>query len=394
MLERWRKILSFSLWPAAVLAAVSLHFWFPEMPSGAGHDTYSPTAEGHKAFYRLVGEQPENIVVSRNVRPLTAVLNSLPIDQVLCILGPARAPSETEWSQINDWIRGGGTLLYAFRGDEPQDIPWLKVKYLPDPGGQGPSPPQTSPGGAETLLWWSDGHLEASSGKKLVELHDTLQAARFQYGNGAAVVVASANPFSNQALTYGDNSVLALRLLEAAGTPEFVLFDESLNVSGTPKTVGILFDPILRPVTIQILILTMLFGWWRSRRFGPLAPASVSARQNIVEHTDMVGNWYWKSHDGRPALKAYLRQLSSSLKLKTFRGKEDRVLEPIARRGGRTTADVRQDLQQAFQAVRKKRLDRREAARLIRRLALVRRDAQVKRNGQKDRDANDTPFGR
>ncbi len=377
MLRQWFSFLAPYAWPAAALAVISLHFWFPVSTSGLAHDTYSPSAEGHKAFYRLVAQQPESLAVSRNHKPLAAVLSSLPIGQTLCILSPERVPNAEEWSELAEWIRHGGVLLYSFRGDQPQDIPWLNVKYVPDASTHDSSKPQTALVKSEVLLWWSDGRLETSLGTPLVKHHDTLQAAKVPYGNGVAVFLAGSQPFSNQALTYGDNSVLALRLLDAGGMPEFVVFDESLNDSGTPKTVGILFDPILRPVTIQILILTVLFGWWRSRRFGPLTPSAVSARQNIVEHTDMVGNWYWKSQDGAAALKAYLRELSSRLRLKTFRGTEDRVLEPIARRGGRETADVRHDLQQAFQAVRKQRLDRRQAARLIRRLSLIRRDSQV-----------------
>lgn len=370
------------LWPLATLAVVSLHFWFPETSTGTAHDSYSATALGQKAFYRLVAEHPMNLAISRNRRPLTALLDVLPTEVTVCLIGPERQPTTDEWLAIMDWVRQGGTILYTFQGDKEQEISWLKVKYVPYRANEDLLVPKTTLVTSAKLAWWTDGKLEAPRHSPLVELDSTVQAVQIHYGLGRAVVVASPLPFSNQLLTYGDNSVLALRLLETAGAPEFVTFDESLNSSGKAKTVGILFDPLLRPVTIQILILTVLFGWWHYRRFGPLTPSAVSPRQNIVEHTDMVGNWHWKSQNGRAVLKAYLRQLTLLLKLKTFRGNEDRVLEPIARRSRRKVEDIRADLRHAFQAAKTPRVDRRLAARLIRQLALIRQAAQVfGRNG-------------
>ncbi len=319
-------------WPVAVLAAVSLHFWFPEWSTGAGHDSYSATAEGQKVFYRLVARHPGNLFVARNRRPLTIAMPNTAVDELVCLLGPERPPTTEEWSAISDWVRSGGRLLYAFQGDDPQEIPWLRVKYTPGRPERDDLEPVTDLVSSQETAWWTDGRLEAPAAITLVRYDDTIQAASIPFGNGNVVVVATPLPFSNQALTYGENSVLAIRLLETAGLPEFVMFDESLNNSGTAKIVGILFDPLLRPLTIQILIVTLLFGWWHSRRFGSLTQSAVSPRQNIVEHTDMVGNLYWKSRDGHAVLKSYLRQLASQLKLKAFKGKEDRVLEPIARR--------------------------------------------------------------
>jgi hypothetical protein len=366
-------------WPLLALAAVSLHFWFPETPTGVAHDTYSVTAEGQKAFYRLVARQPQNGGVMRNRAPLAKFVGELSPGELLCLLGPKRPPTQDEWTTMVDWVRRGGALVYAFRGDEELEIPWLNVTYVPGPPERDDLPPESELLPSSKLAWWTDGRLKAPNGIPLVTYNGTLQAARVHYGFGRAVVVATSLPFSNQLLTYGDNSVLAVRLLEAAGPIDFVAFDESLNSSGTPKVVGILFDPLLRPITIQIVIVTVLFAWWRSWRFGPLAPSAVSPRQNIVEHTDMVGNWYWKSRDGHAVLRAYVRQLTSQLKLQAFAGKEDRVLEPIARRSGRDVSEIRRDLRQAFQALRAKKVERRTAARLIRRLAVIRRDAVAPR---------------
>lgn len=365
-------------WSLATLATGSLHFWFPETATQTGHDSYSVTADGTKAFYRLIADHPFNVAISRNRRALTGLLENLPTDVTLCVLGPERPPTTDESLSLMEWVRQGGALVYAFRGRKEQELSWLRVKYHPHPPNDESLTPST-PLASGKLAWWTDGRLESPQGRKLVENDGTLQAVQIPYGIGQVVVVASALPFSNQLLTYGDNGVLAVRLLEAAGSPEFVTFDESLNSSGKAQVVGILFDPLIRPITIQILLLMMLFGWMGMRRFGPRLPSAASPRQNIVEHTDMVGNLHWKSQNGRAVLKAYLRQLALLLNLKAFRGNEERVLEPIARRSHRTVAELRKELKEAFQTSRSAQVERRHAARLIRRLALIRRAAKANR---------------
>lgn len=366
-------------WSLATLAAVSLHFWFPEQATQTGHDSYSVTADGTKAFYRLIAGHPLNIAISRNRRPLTAFLDALPPEITLCVLGPERSPTADESLALMEWVQQGGALVYAFRGDKPQELSWLKVKYTPFQPLEESLTPQTLLTPSDKLAWWTDGKLEVASGQTLVENDGTLQAVRIPYRSGQVVVVASVLPFSNQLLTYGDNGVLAMRLLESAGSPEFVTFDESLNSSGKAQVVGILFDPLIRPITIQILLLMLLFGWRGMRRFGPLEANAVSPRQNIVEHTDMVGSLHWKSQNGRSVLRAYLRQLSFLLNLKAFRGNEERVLEPIARRSHRPVDELRKELKAAYHATRSAHVDRRDAARLIRRLALIRRAAKANR---------------
>src|SRR5262249_38277943 len=132
------------LWPVATLAVVALHFWFPETSTGILHDSYSASAQGQKAFYRLIAQHPVNVDLQRNRRPLTALLGSLPTDEVLCILGPERPPTTEEWIAIVDWVRSGGRLLYAFQGEKAVDASWFKVKYEPSAPASDDLEPTTS----------------------------------------------------------------------------------------------------------------------------------------------------------------------------------------------------------------------------------------------------------
>jgi hypothetical protein len=187
------------------------------------------------------------------------------------------------------------------------------------------------------------------------------------------VIVATPLVFSNQLMTYGDNPALAFRLLEAAGPVDFVTFDESLNESGTAKALGVLLDPALRPLTLQLVLILALYGWWNCLRYGPLERSSVVARHNLVDHTDTLGVGYWRTKDGAAVLRSYLRALRSELRPRAATDAMTAFVATVARRLNRTVASVQNDIQTARRAASSKKLDRRVAARMICRLAEIRR---------------------
>jgi len=384
------------IWPAALVLLVSLHFWFPDVGPELPDDTFSTTVTGKKAFYLLLRERAEQTVF-RNTDRLSEALASLDTDDVLCLLGPARYPTDREWTQLLDWVADGGRLVVAARRDKPDfSIKRLDIKVhshskqanRSQSHGMKPAGVKrtnTSAGtkegvatrlvGADDFTWRSAADVIApNADRTLVRSDGRSQAVLQDYGNGTVVVVSSDFIFSNESIAFGDqaNAELAFRLIESTGPVWRVCIDESLNRSGTPKVVGLLLDPYLRPVTVQLMIVLLMFTWWRSRRFGPVLPVAVTARHNIVDHTDAAGLLNYRSRNAARALRGYLRQLFGELHLKSFRGHEDRVLEPIAVRIGIPLQSLRNELQRAVKASRTETLDRKEAAALIRRLARIR----------------------
>ena len=195
-----------------------------------------------------------------------------------------------------------------------------------------------------------------------------------RYGRGSIVLAASDYIFSNTALFAEDerNGELAARLFDAAGNQKAILFDESLNETGTPRVVGLLIDPVLRPATVQLAVLIILFGWCGNRRFGAVLPPSTTARHDVSEHTNSLGNLYYKAHHGSGLLREYLDQLKTDLRLR-FTGKNDsRTLQPIAARVGLSVEEIQSRLKAAETAARAPKLSRRDAAMHIRRLAQLR----------------------
>lgn len=395
-------------WSGAVVLLIVAHFWFPKFGTGRGHDTYSTDAEGKKAFYTLMKSDPDgrDRTVRRNTDPFSKFLDERSVyasgwtqgERTLCLLGPARYPNAAEWDRLLDWVSRGGRLIIAARDEKPEfRIEKLKIEVRRVRGGIHAEAEQIQTDLIDRgqILWRSNAHIiapQAERMSKYLSARGTPQVVRQRHYKGLVVVVAGDFIFSNQAMTYADhsNAVLAMNILDAAEAREYV-FDESLNISGTPKVVGLLFNPLFKPMALQMLIGLVLFAWWGSRRFGPRLPEDVIARRNIVDHTDSVGVLLFRSGDGAAALRAYLRQLFGELKLKSYRGREERVIEPLAHRLGKSPEAVKRVLQRAVKASKSPHVDRRDAAYMLRQLAVIRRAGQMERMPKKRKQVEREP---
>lgn len=389
------------IWLLFLCALLSLHIWFPEFGTGALNDTYSPSADGKKAFYLLLEYESQN--AERNRVPLSMVRQSLDFNDSLCILGPARYPSPLEWTSLLAWVEEGGRLIISANDEHPEfEIKPLgiKVSNLDEterekiPRAESKKKKEsrisfsfedehsliagkaiTTFPDAKSIIWETNAQVDSKSGQTLISLGKTKQAILLRHGHGDIIVSASSQIFSNQSMVDG-GSVPAFRLIESAGALNHVVIDESLNASGTSKVVSLLIDPTFRPLTIQLLIVLLLFGWWHSSRFGPLLSSHVLARHNIVAHTDNVGNLHYKSGNGHALLQAYVKQLFVELRLSHYRGEEHRIIDPIARRLKQDPQEVKTVLMQAAKLSKSQNITRHQMSNLIYKLAMIRQAAQ------------------
>jgi hypothetical protein len=425
----WRW--SSAVWLAVLGAVLALHVWFPHVDAGPLNDTYNVDVGGRNAFYQYAKRLQSRgalVAADRNHESLASLLDGYGPDTTLCLLGPARYPTPREWKSLLEWVRSGGKLLVAARWEEAElTVPEVNVHVKStkpkvevdlfgsgrlrkgkheksaddsaekvekteknaeqDRGGE--SKPDSSkpvrPGGPlwtslladANFTWKTDGVIEAPGTEVLVKTGESPQAVRLYHGRGTIVLLATDYIFSNAALYERErhNGLLAVKLLQAAGTSDKILFDESLNATGTPRVVGVLFDPALRPATVQLLVILVVFGWQGSRRFGSLLPVAAPARHDVADHTNSLGNLYYKAHHSKGVLREYLEQLRTELRLRFSRGHAERALRPIADRARMSVEEVQRLLAAAEASAGRPRLTRREAAFFIRRLAQLRQAA-------------------
>lgn len=375
------------LWLAGLIAVLSLHFWFPRYSQQPLNDTYSTERAGKKAFFLLA--QRRFAEASRNDRSPVGAVENLYEDDVFCLLGPSRQPDKREWNVLLDWVEQGGSLIIAPpHGDPSLNIEELGLQVEPlvdfsldidklmeqaQKIKEEPQQVQTTLFGGGELRWRSLGKVTGDGGEVIVEFDDEPQAVLKPYGAGRVLVIASDDIFSNGSLAYKDNGVLAQRLVESVATPgSHVVFDEYFNSIGAPKVVGLLFDPLLRPLTVQMIAVLLLFVWCGSRRFGRQLPALYKPRHNIVDHTDALGNMYYRTGDGRAALRDYYVQLRKELQFRHLSLTDNQALETLARRADQDPQQVRELLARADSAINGPKLKRRAAAEIIRDLSALR----------------------
>ena len=305
-------------------------------------------------------------------------------DRIL-ILGPARYPTTEEWNQLHAEVHAGGTLVFAGRLSDPQvDLgPFgAKIKPLrespPEPAPESPDIPLVDEAGrqagkqpaesdgestgedrketerlshwflketiAETdlvesrVVWRTQGSLELNSSEwqVLVNSSSKVQVARRGLGKGTIVLLASDDIFSNGVLTDPERALLAVRIIESAPNGSRTWFDETLNSSGVPKVLGILFDPFIRPLTLQFMLITALFGWAGSSRFGPVRQTICRQRRSIVEHARAVGILYSHAGAGAHAVRALHEFLKLELRRlygTTFRVESAEAISRLAQTG-------------------------------------------------------------
>lgn len=157
------------------------------------------------------------------------------------------------------------------------------------------------------VTWYTTAQLNLDSAagwEVLLSANGAPQVARRNVGNGTMVFVASDEVFSNESMIDPQQALLAYRIIESCPASGVTWIDETLNSSGVPKMLGLLFDPLFRPLTLQGALLLALFGWWGSRRFGPPQPLRRFRRRSIVEHAEALGSLYYRAGAGGWAVQS------------------------------------------------------------------------------------------
>lgn len=395
-MRRWRVEWTYAALTALLVTAL---WWFPARGQ-LETDSYSVSTGGRKALFQVLRKLEED--VSRSTERLIPRPGEM--DRLL-ILGPARYPNASEWDELQSEVMEGGTIFLAASAEDPKfktDEFGVSVERLIDgrqkspvapPEGDSPkenSPEKQEPATDEAkkadgdeksvgdafidllsrlqmstlpatttlnlpspVQWTSNARLQftnESEWEVLLKTEQGPQVARRQWGTGTVVFCATDAVFSNESLLDAQQALLAYRLLEACPVVEKTWVDETLNGSGVPKILGMLLDPLFRPLTLQCALLAVLFGWLGARRFGPAVEIDRGRRRSIVEHAEALGILYYRAHAGSRAvqsLREYFRLEVRRLCGSTFKQND---INGLARQTRTEEAAVRDTLDRATAA--------------------------------------------
>lgn len=125
MKKKRRRLQSDALWAAGAALLILLQFWWLPGSPGSTVDSWSSGSDGKLGLYRALSR----------LFPRVEREKALPIPDANCtllIIGPDRLPTAAEQKQLEAFVNGGGTLLFAPSFAEPEvQLPQLSIKLEP-----------------------------------------------------------------------------------------------------------------------------------------------------------------------------------------------------------------------------------------------------------------------
>jgi hypothetical protein len=358
----------------------------PRFPS-----SLAPEPEGLLAFRRLL----EQLEVPTEVlsRPWDAFASTEPRGVLLLATPLQRAPDREEREALRSWIERGGALIVIDDATELERSPALDrllnqfglPARLPvsdlDPGTMGLTRP-TATEASGTPARPSDAALKrvllSERGIPLaVGDNGGVVAAAIRHGRGRVVRVVGAL-VSNDRISRGENLTFALRLTDDLRGEGTVWFDEYHHGFGGLLAVRRLDRSALAWSALQALLVTVLFGFARGVRFGPMRVEPAPERRSSLEFVHSMASLYQRAgaraHVVQGALDRFVREARACLSLG-----EDLDTEGLARtvagRRGLPTSRVTQTLRAAEQAILQTRISERTMIDCVRELARLEQEA-------------------
>lgn len=297
------------------------------------HSSRSEAGDGTSALYRVAAQVGEARRLDSG-RPGSGGL--------LFVFSPNKPYSTGEAGAIYDFVRAGGTLVYASEAPDPElesrfgilrDATTVRdlVAYAPGPLLQGV---HEVSGGSPAIPFVADTDQVPILRGPLGEVLAFEQTV----GKGRLVAIADPLPLCNGYILRSDNSAFAADVLGTAPATGPITFDESHHVAAVaPAPVAPPRQAGVSP-WIWALIWAVMAGYvglaLRGRAFGPPIPLDPPRPRSTAEYVDAVGTLLRRSGGRRQAaeilLNATRRAVGRRLGGRTLPA--DRLEEVLAQR--------------------------------------------------------------
>lgn len=268
-------------------------------------------------------------------RRLTPYVEADPLSGPLALLSPSEAPTPAELHALAEWVRAGGTLLYAARPEDPTlDTLGLRLKEIaPDSlsalqrqrwaGASAHPVPHllTQEMRATHGFRFALEHPESTTVEPLLKTDDgEIVAMQVRIGSGRVVVLGDAATLTNRAVEGSGVAPIFARAAAAGGGR--VVFDEyhhgfRSGGSATRATLRFLRDTrpghMLAQLAVTALGLLLLAG----ARFGSPLPPPTARRRDPLEHVGALAEAYRRAGARRTGRRLLLRGLQRRLGRRT-----------------------------------------------------------------------------
>lgn len=243
----------------------------------------SPSPTGTKAFYEFTSHE-------HNVGRWSAPPTRLPDRSekvALFMVGPYYTLSTEEQRHYQQWMEQGNTVVLLKQN--PTGLFDIKTEPLPSANESA----KTLVDGYEAVVEQSFRLMPDTDDDVLLEDSQGALVLERTYGEGRLIVSMNPNWVQNGTILEEDHALLMNELLMAAGA-EQVLWDEYIHGQENIPTAFTIYPKWILVVTLQLLLLTILWLWYKGKRFGPI----YTPREHTVrlgdERLQALSAWYMR----------------------------------------------------------------------------------------------------
>ncbi|MCP4136812.1 MAG: hypothetical protein GY754_37930 [bacterium] len=130
---------------------------------------------------------------------------------------------------------------------------------------------------------------------KLLSTSNGTLLYRKPYGSGSIFILSDSALFANEHMKNEQAAVLVNNLLKPYFENTIYIVQRNLFSYSVSSPLVILFKSKMLYITLQIMLLCVLFVWWKGTRFGTPVHYRPNARRSLTEHITAVGLLYRKS---------------------------------------------------------------------------------------------------
>lgn len=268
--------------------------------------TYSAASGGAKAGFLLLRELGYH--VERWEKPHSALQGDS--HTVLILADPRMIPDAKEKAAVAKFLAGGGRVI-ATGLTGGMFLPVNSSDYNPEPTGLSKEYDASTPAAVTRAApkislipyaSWSKGTAIPLYGAK-----DNVYAVQMPHGQGEAIWLASATPFTNSGIQLTGNLEF---VLAAIGDPQQtrVLFDEYVHGYGDHNRENEKGHPLTTALLLQSAVLALAALLTFSRRSGPLRPVPPPSRLAPLEFVETLGGLYQQAHASAVAVDVYYQR--------------------------------------------------------------------------------------
>jgi hypothetical protein len=300
-----RKILAITA-VAFVLLVVLGMLLAPANSEDESATTYSASSGGAKAGFLLL--QQLGYDVHRWEKPHTELKPDA--HTVLILVDSFTVPDAREKAAVAKFIEGGGRVITNGTFGA-MFLPKDDAEDNPEPAGPSKEYGSLSPSALTraapkiTLIPYASWSKDSAIG--LYGDTDHTYAAQLARGQGDAIWLASATPFTNAGIQAQGNLEF---VLAAVGNRQHtrVLFDEYVHGYGVDSSRRGKHHPLTTALLLQSALLALAALLTFSRRSGPLRPVPPPSRLAPLEFVETLGGLYQQAHAAAVAVDVYYQR--------------------------------------------------------------------------------------